>query len=163
MLLRCVCVCVQGCLRQPGAGSALVAFASNLESFPVTGLFPASDNGPEVMCLLLIQSCFLIVFVFVCVCACVCACSCVCLCVSVCTLPQGGLSLSFVLRMDPTPEHDDFIVSAFLQTLSLPSPNVLDTATLFAAGKKASSKEGTLSFLPIARSVWMCLRVCVFV
>lgn len=89
------------------------------------------------------------------VCACVCACVCVIVAES-----QDGMSVGFVLRLDPTPHCDDFIVRFMVQALSLQPPNVMDTVSLFKSTKRdptAAKVEGAhtvdagISFVCCAR------------
>ncbi len=51
-------------------------------------------------------------------------------------IAQGSMAVNFVLRLDPTPHCDDFIVSFFVRALSIHPPSVMDTVSLFKATKQ---------------------------
>jgi hypothetical protein len=133
-----VCVhCGQGSLTRGGTGVALVAFSSNIETVPVTDLITVSDTENEV------RACVQFgVFP---------------LCNHTMLRPlQGrGLSVSFVLRLDPTEQCDDFVVGFFVKTLSLEAPNVMEAIGAsggdYGLGSKKSSTAGTRSSSPITK------------
>lgn len=77
-------------------------------------------------------------------------------CHPACAWWQGrGLSVSFVLRLDPTEQCDDFVVGFFVKTLSLEAPNVMEAIGAsggdYGLGSKKSSAAATRSSSPITK------------